>query len=81
MRKPLLNAIAAACMVFITIAAGCSSQPAPAAEGNLSVENGTLVILVENTSISLKVTQLEPGGDPLAEFMRSILNILEGKGR
>lgn len=81
MSKQLLNAVAAACIVFIMIAAGCSSQPAPAAEGNLSVENGTLVILVENTSISLRVKQLEPGGDALAEFMRSILNILEGKSR
>jgi hypothetical protein len=81
MRMLLFNAVAAACVVFIVIAAGCRGQAAPALTGNLSAENGTLVILVENTSISLPVKQLEPDGDALAEFMRSVLNMLEGKGR
>ena len=77
----LFNSIATACIVFILIAAGCVGQVAPAITGKLSAENGTLVILVENTSISLPVRRLEPEGDALAEFMRSVLNMLEGKSR
>ena len=81
MKKQLSGAIAVAIIVCAVIAAGCGGQAAPAVTGNLSAENGTLVILVENTSISLPVKQLEPDGDPFAEFMRSVLNLLEGKGR
>jgi len=81
MKMLLFNTVAAACVVFIMIAAGCGGLVAPEVKGNLSVENGTIVILVENTSISLPVKQLEPGGDALAEFIRSVLNMLEGKSR
>jgi hypothetical protein len=81
MKMLLLDTVAAACVVFIMIASGCAVQVAPAFKGSLSAENGTIVILVENTSISLPVKQLEPGGDAPAEFMRSVLNMLEGKSR
>jgi hypothetical protein len=81
MKMLLLNTVAAACVVFIMIAAGCGGQVSPEVKGSLSVENGTIVILVENTSISLPVKQLETGGGALAEFMRSVLNMLEGKSR
>jgi len=67
MKKQLANAIAAACIIYTVIAAGCFGQ-APADEGNRPAGGGTIVILVENTSISLPIKQLKPDRVELIYF-------------
>jgi hypothetical protein len=82
MSKQLLNAVAAACIASSMIAAGCGVQDMPAVKDKQLADSGPIVILVENTSISLPVKQLGSDMDRLVEFIRSTLNnILEGKSR
>ncbi|MCX5997777.1 MAG: hypothetical protein NTV42_09295 [Chloroflexi bacterium] len=61
--------ISALCVVFVGLAVACSgSVAAPVREGNAAAENGTTVILVENTSISLSIKQLKPDRVELIYF-------------
>jgi hypothetical protein len=80
--KQLVIGIAAVCIASAVVAAGCGVQDTPAIQDELLADNGTVVILVENTSISLPVKQIKPDADRLMEFIRSTLNsVLEGMSR
>jgi hypothetical protein len=82
LKKQSLSTIAAACVFFIMMAAGCSGGVSPADKGARTAESSTIVILVENTSISLPVKQLKSDRDRFMESIHSFINnVLEGRSR
>jgi hypothetical protein len=91
MHKGLRILLSLVCLAFAVAALACSGPAAaPANRGN-AAENGTAVILVENTSISLSIRPLKPdrvemagdaNWDRLVDFIRVTLgNVLEGNGQ
>jgi len=60
MNRYFTISVLALCLAFIVAVTACSGPEAPASRGNTAAENGTDVILVENTSITLSIKQLKP---------------------
>jgi hypothetical protein len=82
MQKQLFIIIVAACIGYTMIVAGCAGQAEPTITGKPPAESGSVVILVENTSVSLQVRQIKSDMDRLMEVIHSTLNNrLEGKVR
>jgi hypothetical protein len=79
-QKQICVIIVTVCIISIMIAAACGGQVAPAITGKLPAEGESIVILVENTSISLPVREFKSDRDRIMEYIHSALNsILEGK--
>jgi hypothetical protein len=69
MNKSLMVLLSVVCLAFAVASAACSGPLAvPANRGNAAAENGTMVILVENTSISLPIRPLRPDSVELIYF-------------
>ena len=60
----------------------CGGQGAPAIAGKLPAQGESIIILVENTSISLPVREFKSDMDRIMESIHSALNsVLEAKAR
>jgi hypothetical protein len=82
MAKQLFNTLAAVCIASAVVAAGCGVQDTPAVKYWQLADGESVVILVENTSISLPARQPESEIERVVEFIRSTLNsVLEGMSR
>jgi hypothetical protein len=82
MQKQFSITIVTACIILSTIAQACGGQGAPAIAGKPPAEGESIIILVENTSISLPVRELKSDKDRIMEWIHSWLNsVLEGKVR
>ncbi len=69
MNRDFIISVLAVGLAFIGLAAACNGPAAkPVGEGNAAAENETVVILVENTSISLSIKQLKPDRVELLYF-------------
>ncbi len=69
MKRDFIISLWAVCLAFSVSAMACGgTAAAPAGRGNAAAENGTTVILVENTSITLSIKPLKPDRVELIYF-------------
>ena len=82
MQKQIFVIIITACIIFIMTTGACGGPAAPEITLKQLAEGESIVILVENTSISLPVGESKSDMDRIMESIHSALNsVLEAKAR